>query len=436
VSHKTLLCSLPEGFEKLLCMKTNQKNTQQTVALTKFKAVNWIEEQLRNGCRLASVLRQASLCPWPDEAGRCYAVRTLEDWWYAYQKKGYEGLQPRVRSDKGHSRKIDPETGQYILEQVSTYPTVPVKVLYTHWQHSGVENLPPLRSVYRYLQRQGYDRKSLAAGKLDSGPRKAFEVPFVNDLWMVDFSPGPRLRLEDGRVLSTQLCILIDDHSRLIPYAAYYEKADTAAFHDALKEALLRRGVPIKLYTDQGGPFVCEHTRVVCANLNIRLLHAKPYHAWSKGKVERVIQTVQQSFESSLKLEGNQVHSLQDLNRKLSEWIQITYHQRKHSATNETPELRYQRAIGKLRRLEIEPATLDTLFYTRLTRRVRKNGTVRIKNMLFEVDLSLRAQMVELRFNPFTYDRIEVWYQDVFSGLARKSNLNLNSETGGGKSYA
>lgn len=417
-------------------MKTLHENNQQTVALTKFKAVNWIEEQLRSGCRLSSALRQASLCPWPDNTGRCYAVRTLEDWWYAYQKGGFEGLQPQVRSDKGISRKIDAETGQYIIEQVSTYPTVPVKVLYTNWQKQGVENLPPIRSVYRYLQRQGYDRKSIASGRLESGPRKAFEAPFVNDLWMVDYSPGPKLRSEQGRVISTQLCILIDDHSRLIPYAAYYEKADTAAFLDCLKEALQRRGVPIKLYTDQGKPFVCTHARTVCANVNIRLLHAKPYHAWSKGKVERVIQTVQQGFESSLRLEGNQVHTLEALNRKLSEWIQISYHQRKHSATNETPELRYQRAIGNLRRLEVDPATLESLFYTRITRKVRKDGTVRINKQLFEVDLSLRAQEVELRFNPFTLDRIEVWHQEALCGLANQVNLNLNSETGGSKSYA
>jgi len=416
-------------------MNNYPENRQQTVALTKFKAVNWIEEQLRSGCRLSSTLRQASLYPWPDNTGRCYAVRSIEDWWYAYQKKGFEGLQPQERSDKGTSRKIDAETGRFIIEQVSTYPTVPVKVLYQNWQKQATANLPPIRSVYRYLQRQGYDRKSIAAGRLDTGPTKAFEAPFVNDLWMVDFSPGPKLRTKDGRMISTQLCILIDDHSRLIPFAAYYEKADTAAFHDCLKEALIRRGVPIKLYTDQGGPFIGQHTRIVCANLGIRLLHAKPYHAWSKGKVERVIQTLQQGFESSLRLEGNHVHSLDELNRKCSEWIQITYHQRTHSSTHETPETRYHRAIGSIRRLEIDPLSLDTLFYTRLTRRVRKDGTVRINNQLFEVDLSLRAQQVELRYNPVTLERIEVWHQESLCGLASPANLTLNSETGGSKSY-
>ena len=416
-------------------MKTYTQKQQETVALTKFKAVNWIEEQLKTGCRLSSTLRLASLRPWPDETGRCYAARSIEDWWYAYKNEGFEGLQPQTRSDKGTSRKIDAETGRFIIEQVSTYPTVPVKVLYQNWQKQEVPHLPPIRSVYRYLQRQGYDRKSIASGRLDTGPTKAFEAPFVNDLWMVDFSPGPKLRTEDGRVVSTQLCIIIDDHSRLIPYAAYYEKADTAAFLDCLKESLIRRGVPIKLYTDQGGPFICQHTRIVCANLGIRLLHAKPYHAWSKGKVERVIQTLQQGFESSLRLEGNQVKSLDELNRKCSEWIQITYHQRTHSSTHETPETRYHRAIGNIRRLEVEPATLDSLFFTRLTRRVRKDGTIRIKNKLFEVDLSLRAQQVELRFNPFTLERIEVWHQEALCGLANPVNLHLNSETGGSKSY-
>jgi hypothetical protein len=41
------------------------------------------------------------------------------------------------------------------------------------------------------LRRQGLDRKSLRAGRLESGPTKAFEALAVNELWMADFSPGP-----------------------------------------------------------------------------------------------------------------------------------------------------------------------------------------------------------------------------------------------------
>jgi len=75
----------------------------------------------------------------------------------------------------------------------------------------------------------------------------------------------------------------------LIPYAAYYPAGDTASFLDCLKQAVLRRGLPLKLYTDQGKPFVNTRARIVCANPGVRLPHAKPCHAWSKGKVERLI---------------------------------------------------------------------------------------------------------------------------------------------------
>jgi len=150
-------------------MKTTQPNDPQTVALTRFKAVNAIEDHVRKGWALAEALREVSLCPWPDATGRCYAVRTLEDWWYDYRKDGFGALEPQRRSDHGSFKAIDADTGRWLIEQVCQYPTIPVKVLYDHWKQEG-KALPPLRSAYRYLQRHGYDRKALLAGRLDTGP--------------------------------------------------------------------------------------------------------------------------------------------------------------------------------------------------------------------------------------------------------------------------
>jgi putative transposase len=187
---------------------------------------------------------------------------------------------------------------------------------------------------------------------LESGPQKAFEAPAPNDLWMVDFACGPHLRTHEGRAISTHLCIIIDDHSRLIPFAAYYLSADTASFLDCMKQAVLRRGLPLKLYTDQGKPFVNTHAKIVCANLGIRLLHAKPYHAWSKGKVERLIRTIQGDFEVLLRLEGEGVKSLLALNSAFSRWIANTYHLRSHGSTGMSPQQRFTHAAHPLRRVE------------------------------------------------------------------------------------
>jgi len=404
----------------------------QIVALTRFRALNFVEDLQRSGCPLAEALRQASRQPWPDENGDYYAARTLEDWWYAYQKGGFNALVPAPRSDQGKNRVLDEATALWVLEQVTLNPTVPLKVLYAHWQQSQ-RPLPSISVLYRYLRRQGLDRKSLRSGRLETGPTKAFEAPHVNDLWMVDFSPGPTLLVND-KALSTQLCVLVDDHSRLIPFAAYYPQANTEAFHHAFKEAILRRGLPRKLYTDQGKPFINTHTQLVCAQLGVRLLHARPYHSWSKGKCERLIQTIQSNFESTLRLEGNAAHSLEELNTKLSAWIQTIYHQRPHSSTGQSPEYRYQQAAKSLRQWD-ERDDIEPLFYLRLERTVRKNGTVRLDRELYEVPLSLRALKVQLRLDPWRRARIEVWYQNKFMGLARKAPLHLNAENGGSEAY-
>lgn len=409
-------------------MSEQLDNRKNEVALRRFAAMSFVEQQVREGLGVVAALRLAALRPWPDEKGRYWAARTLEDHWYAWKKGGFAALQPKSRRDEGHFRKLPAELGQWLLGEVSQHPDIPLTVLYERWVQGG-KRLPSLRTLYRFLRAQGYDAAALRRGRLETGPAKAFEAPFVNDLWMTDFSPGPTLNLQ-GKAVATHLCLILDDHSRLITYGAYYLTADSYAFHQTLKQAVQRRGLPYKLYTDQGKPFTNKHTQIICANLGIRLLHAKPYCAWSKGKVERCFYTLQQGFESALKLPGNGAQGLEELNQKLTHWIQTVYHLRPHGSTGVSPQVRFAQAAGSLRHLEAG-LDLEALFFTHLKRTVRKNGTVRIDSKLYEVDLSLRALEVQLRFDPYRMDRIEVYYRGKACGLARPVDLHLKQPTGG-----
>lgn len=408
-------------------MKNPVPKPKERLALLRFEVVCHIKTLRQEGRPLAECVRAAALRPWPAESGQYFAARTIETWWYDYAKSGYGGLAGKsVRSDAGQSRLIDEETGLWILDAIGKSPGVPFAVLYRLWDEHG-RGLPSETTVRRFLAAKGYDARSLKAGRLETGPTKAFEAPAPNDLWMVDFAYGPTLRGADDKVLSTQLCVILDDHSRLITYGAYYAHGDTAAFLDCLKQAVLRRGLPHKLYTDQGKPFVNHHARIVCANLGIRLLHAKPYHAWSKGKVERLIGTIQRDFELTLRLDGGPVRSLTELNTALSRWIAGAYHLRVHSSTGQSPQDRFIGSRHPIRHLE-EPEKIDPLFYTRAERVVRKDGTVTLGKKLFEVPLALRALEVELRYDPILCDPVEVWHKGSFHGLARRCDLHLNSE--------
>ena len=112
-------------------------------ALTRFKVLNFVEDLVRTGLRLSDALRQAALRPWPEEDGDYYAPRTIEDWWYAYKKVGFDALQDRLRRDAGTSRVLEDATAAWIVEKVTQQPTIALKVLYRQWIKDG----PPLPSL-------------------------------------------------------------------------------------------------------------------------------------------------------------------------------------------------------------------------------------------------------------------------------------------------
>ena len=153
-----------------------------------------------------------------------------------------------------------------------------------------------------------------------------------------------------------------------------------------------------------------------------------------RGRRKQVLFTIQQDFEAGLRLPGQGAGSLEELNVKFSFWLQSVYHARVHSSTGMTPTERYQRGAHLVKSLDPH-LDLDQLFYHQLTRTVRRDGTVRLENQLYEVDLSLRTLTVQLRFDPFQLDRIEVTYRGAAFGLAKPVNAQLNSQIQGGSAY-
>jgi hypothetical protein len=128
-----------------------------------------------------------------------------------------------------------------------------------------------------------------------------------------------------------------------------------------------------------------------------------------------------------LRLPGQGAGSLEELNGKLAHWLQEIYHSRKHEGINESPQERFARALPLLRPLDPH-LDLDRLFYTRIDRSVRKDGTVRIDNDLYEVNLALRGLKVQLELDPWIKNPVLVRYKGQDFGTARKVNRHLNSQ--------
>ena len=402
----------------------------QKKALARYAAVCWVSERVSEehpaGWTLQTSTAEASQKSWD---GFQFSAGSIERYYYRYRKEGFNALLPAERTDKGQCRALSPQERDRLIEARLKHPQMDATVLVGHLVDIGglAAGSFSMSSVYRLFAAHGVDRSSLKAGSFqpDTGPQKAFETALPNMLWMADMMYGPTIVTDQGKVLHTRLFALIDDHSRICPYGEYFASEGSDCFMAVLHEAIRSRGLPDKLYTDNGKVFLCRHLRIVCANLGIKLSRARPYAAWSKGKIERFFRRVQGQFQQTLIFDP--VHSLGELNGRFATWLEGRYHQEEHRGTGEPPACRFMANSAAIRSAPPDEE-LRRLFLFQDKRRVRKDATVSVDGKYFELTPALRGQYVEVRYDPRLLNEIEIWHQERFVQIAKRLDRNANAK--------
>jgi hypothetical protein len=247
--------------------------------------------------------------------------------------------------------------------------------------------------------------------------RRKFEAELPNDLWQSDVMHGPLVQT-GGRKQKTYLIAVIDDHSRLIVYARFYLSEAIASYLDALENALARRGMPRKLYVDNGPAFRSKHLEYVCAGLSIALIHSRPYRPQGRGKIERWFGTVRTRF-----LAVNKAATLPDLNAAFETWLTEDYQSKVHGATGQSP---LDRFTSKMNCLRTAPANLKDYFRKVVRRTVNKDRTVTIDGRLYEAPVALVAKRVELLYHQGDPLRVEARYRGESFGAIRPVDPHVN----------
>lgn len=350
---------------------------------------------------------------------RIYISRaTILNWYRHYEQGGrkIEALFPRCRDDRGRSRSVDNETIDVLVRMKNENPLLTVPRLMEKAQALGL--FPPgkevsLATVYRLMKIHTVKTK-----KKQEDLRK-FEVQMSNDLWQSDCMHGPKV-LYEGRNRKTYLFAIIDDHSRLIPHGQFYMAESLDNYLDCLWSALRKRGVPRKLYVDNGPAFRSHRLKLGCASLGIGLSYARPYRPQGKGKIERFFRTVR----GQLLVELPENLTVEELNTRFFAYIENTYHVRRHGSTGQTPLERYLEDGPFLRRA---PDDLPDYFRKKEVRVVNNDRTVKLDGHMFEAPAGLISHKVTLRFE--TYERIEVFDGEVSKGFLSPLDPEINSRT-------
>ena len=354
--------------------------------------------------------------------------KAIERWYYAYLRDGIDALVPKTRCDKNKISAISEPVKEYLLTHKQDNLSRSINGLIHLLEKQGLVGKGVLAraTVHRFLKAHDLSKRTVADA--NTIERRSFEAEHAGDIWYGDVMHGPMIQTPDGK-RKVYMASLMDDASRLIAHAAFCHGETALDIEGVLKQAILKRGLPKKLIVDNGAAYRSLSLQGICARLGIRLIYSRPYEPQSKAKLERYHRTFREQFLTELNIKS--IHNLDDLNARLWAWIEEYYHQNPHSGLGEqmTPINRWRQDLVHIRPLGNLATTIDEIFYHRIKRFVRKDGTVTWDGNWFEVPYETVGNTVYLVINPHNQTALRIESKDgVVLGAVTKLDpiANLN----------
>jgi transposase InsO family protein len=327
---------------------------------------------------------------------------TLGRWLRAWRQGGFEALLPAAREGALRTPAGTLELAVALKREAPERTAVQIREII----HAREGWAPSARTVQRHFVRVGLNGRPSSA----SPALGRFEASTPNELWVGDAMHGPKI----GSRTAILFCFL-DDHSRLATGYRFGFFEDLVRLEAALRAGLRSRGRPEGIYVDNGSPFVSGQLLRCLAVLGCRLIHSRPGRPQGRGKVERFFRTVQEEFMVELTARGGAA-DLDELNRLFCAWVEHVYHGRVHSETGQPPIERFlARGVPALPSEEL----IREAFLWAEQRRASAQATVTLHANRYELDPALQRCRVELIFDPFDLEHVQVRFQGRPMGDAR-----------------
>jgi transposase InsO family protein len=374
-------------------MNNNNKSLDEQIALFRFGIISPVLYQTTSSQTKYFKELANSFFEVPSSGRKKFGWKTFKHWLYLYRHFGFDGLKPKTRKDASISRKIDHSLAQIISQKFQEYPSISISSLFRLLLD---QNIISPGKICEATLRNYIMKNNLLPQNPPPIPRKKFEKPHINDLWVADFLHGPHI-LINGKKCKIFLSAIMDDHSRLIVAANWSLAENSSALQIILKNAFLTYGLPKLLYCDNGSVFSSHHLQLVCARLGVALVHSKPYDSPSRGKIERFFRTLRQNFLPLCSL--NHSYSLDQFNQLFSNWLN-QYHKILHHGIQQSPLDRFLDDMKNIQVRRISPLELEQFFYQTVHRLVKNDSTVSVNSILFEVPHKYIGSKIEIRY-PF-----------------------------------
>ncbi len=394
---------------------------RQAVATFRFEIIAPLAVRKLEPGERAHIVRDLSSRLWKTPDGRVIRIhaRTITRWLSRYRARGYAGLLPEERSDRG-VRRLLPE--QVVARAIALRQEDPERSVLQIIRIMELEGLADPGRIKRTtlgdaLCRAGVSRAEVTRNKETFQLR---ESPYPNALWQIDTCQILRLLPDaQGRRRTIHLVACLDDHSRHV-VARLYVADDRPAVADLLKRAIIARGKPEAVYSDNGGAYHSEMLAVACAKLGIASKHTRPYRPQGRGKLERWFHTAERQWgsEAQALIDAGRLTTLEELQRFLGAWVHSEYNARIHSATGQSPDDRLRCVHPDHPIIWVDPQTLADAFLWTQTRVVTAVGTISLEGHDYEVSTELARRKITVRYDPYELGRVLVEWDGKDYGTA------------------
>ena len=385
------------------------KDHRETVALFRSEVIGSLARREFDHGELRAALREIAtqrFRPPGSDVMRCFSVPTLERWYYAYRRGGLAMLVPQRRKDTGRARALTDAQRTLLTDIRREHPSASVPVILRTLVADGRfrEGEISPSTMRRLFAEHGLDRIGLRDGG-GTKVRLRWQAERPGALWHGDVCHGTSL-VVDGQSRPLRIHALLDDASRYVVALEAHHAEREIDMLGLFVRALRREGAPDALYLDNGATYRGKALRVACERLGVTLLHAKPYDAPARGKMERFWRTLR---EGCLDFLGS-VTSLHDVQVRLLAFLDQHYHRAPHAGLlGRVPLAVWEEGMGAREPDLIREDDLRKALTVRERRRVRRDSTVSVGGKDYEIDQAfLAGRLVTIAYSLLDPDDVPI----------------------------
>lgn len=398
----------------------NGRLAQDEIALERYKIISPILSALEENADQGKIgLLKSEVC---GQAG--VSRKTLARWLDRYAQKGFDGL--KFQGASTVPQRLIP--GELVKEAILLRLEVPnrsIPQIIEILEMEGKASVGFLKrsTLQDRLREEGYARSQMKLYQKPGVAARRFVRTERNDMWQADIKHSGYLKI-DGKPKEIFFVGFIDDATRYIVHGEFYDSFDQSIVEDCLRKAILKEGLPQRLFFDNGKQFRNKWMERACAILGIKLIFTAPYSPEAKGKIERFNRTLD-SFLDEADLKQSQ--GLSEYNDLFKVWLAECYHNKEHSGINTTPETAYKSSKTPLRFLSAD--TVARAFLRLEQRKVDKSGCISFRGRKYEVGVVYIGRTVDIVYDPADVSVLTV-EDNHFNTSFRIKELVIGEHTG------